>query len=190
MPNGKKRKRKKISTHKRKKRRRANRHKKKNRQFLKIAVVSDTHIPARLQTLPGIVYEHCSDVDLILHSGDLEDVSVLRDLERLAPVKAVKGNMDRLDLPLFLNLKLKSKTICISHGSGTYHDVRLRLYKKFIQLKPDIIIHGHTHEFYWQKNKNIWFLCPGAISNPIGYRSMALLTLEDNQEPIVEKITF
>ena len=157
---------------------------------MKIAVISDTHIPARLQTLPGIVYENCSDVDLILHSGDLEDVTVLQDLERLAPVKAVKGNMDRHDLPLFLNLKLESKTICISHGSGTYHDVRHRLLKKFKHLKPDIIIHGHTHEFYWQKVNSIWFLCPGAISNPIGYRSMALLTLAENNEPTVTKISF
>ncbi|MCD4706639.1 MAG: metallophosphatase family protein [Candidatus Sabulitectum sp.] len=161
---------------------------------MKIAVLSDTHIPARLQTLPGQVYEACADVDLIIHAGDIEDTSVIDDLLRLAPVKAVSGNMDGLEVsnrfPDTLNMELQDFTVSVAHGSGPYHNVRKRLRKKFQSINPDIIIHGHTHIFHWKKEHSIWFLCPGAVSNSKGSRSMAVLTLEKEKLPQVEKIPF
>ena len=157
---------------------------------MKIAVLSDTHIPARLTTLPGLVYETCADSDLILHAGDLEERSVIHDLLRFAPVKAVRGNMDIEHLPELLTLDLEGFKICMAHGSGQYHNVRQRLFKAFSQHKPDIIIHGHTHIYHWKKEHGIHFLCPGAVSNQPGDRSMALLTLENGKTPQIEKITF
>lgn len=159
---------------------------------MKITVLSDTHIPVRLQALPGLVYEACADSDLIIHAGDLEDSDVINDLLRFAPVKAVRGNMD-MDINVFpeiLSLELQDFKVCIAHGTGAYHNVRERLRKKFQSSKPDIIIHGHTHVFHWGKEHGIWFLCPGAIANPIGERSLAVLTLEKGKTPQVEQISF
>jgi len=161
---------------------------------LKIAVLSDTHIPVRLRALPGQVYEACADVDLIIHAGDIEDTSVIDDLLRLAPVKAVSGNMDGLEVsnrfPDTLVLELQNFTVSVAHGSGAYNNVRQRLRKKFQPIKPDIIIHGHTHIFHWKKEHDIWFLCPGAVSNRRGSRSVAILTLEKGKTPLVENIPF
>ncbi len=157
---------------------------------MKIAVLSDTHIPARLDALPGLVYEACSDVDLILHAGDLEERSVINDLLRFAPVKAVRGNTDLEQLPEMLSLDLNGFKVCIAHGSGPYHNVRQRLFKAFKQQKPDIIIHGHTHIYHWKKEHGVHFLCPGAVSNLPGDRSMAFLTLEKGKTPQIEKIAF
>ncbi len=157
---------------------------------MKIAVISDTHIPARLQTLPGLVYESCADVDLIIHAGDVEDSSVITDLQRLAPIKVVRGNMDKPDYPQTLSLNLEGFTVCVAHGTGAYYNVRERLQKMFNHINPDIIIHGHTHNYHWEKTSNIWFLCPGAVSNPIGSRSVVILSLEKGKTPDVRKISF
>ena len=70
---------------------------------MKIGVVSDTHgfFDARLQEL-------LAGVELILHAGDVGKLEVLDELERIAPVRAVKGNIDSplAALPLSLTLRL------------------------------------------------------------------------------------
>lgn len=70
---------------------------------MKIGVVSDTHgfFDARLAEL-------WAGVELILHAGDVGNLEVLEELERIAPVLAVKGNVDSLlaGLPLSLSLSL------------------------------------------------------------------------------------
>ena len=42
-----------------------------------IGVISDTHIPSRCLHVPEIVMERFKGVDLILHAGDLTELSVL-----------------------------------------------------------------------------------------------------------------
>ena len=59
-----------------------------------IGVISDTHIPTRASAIPEKVFEVFKGSSLIVHSGDLVQFSVLRDLEEVAPVVAVHGNMD------------------------------------------------------------------------------------------------
>ena len=70
---------------------------------MKIGVVSDTHgfFDARLGEL-------LAGVELILHAGDVGGQEILHELERIAPVRAVQGNIDspHLDLPLSLTLTL------------------------------------------------------------------------------------
>jgi len=70
---------------------------------MKIGVVSDTHgfFDARLEEL-------LAGVGLILHAGDVGNEEVMRDLEKIAPVRAVQGNIDsaHLGLPLSLTLTL------------------------------------------------------------------------------------
>jgi len=157
---------------------------------LKIAVLSDTHIPARLSALPGLVYEACVDSDLIIHAGDVEEAEVINNLSNFAPVKAVKGNTDILQLPETLTLDLEGFKVCVAHGSGPYHNVRKRLIAKFRPQKPDIIIHGHTHIYHQSTDHNTMLLCPGAIANPTGSRSMVILTLEAGKQPDIKKIFF
>ena len=64
---------------------------------MKVGVVSDTHgfFDARLEEL-------LAGVELVLHAGDVGKQEVLQELERIAPVRAVRGNVDppQLDLPL------------------------------------------------------------------------------------------
>jgi len=70
---------------------------------VRIGVVSDTHgfFDARLEEL-------LAGVELILHAGDVGKQEVLEELEKIAPVRAVRGNVDspQLGLPLSLVLNL------------------------------------------------------------------------------------
>jgi putative phosphoesterase len=155
---------------------------------LKIAVLSDTHIPTRLGAIPGRVYEICAECKLILHSGDMVDMSVIVDLERFAPVKAVHGNMDPYDItrryPESLELEIEGNRICMTHGAGTRFGIENRIFKRFISRNPDIIIFGHSHVYNSDIKDGVLRLNPGAVSGSSGNRTMALLTLERNKKPL------
>jgi putative phosphoesterase len=59
---------------------------------MKIGLISDTHIPESLPELWPHVFEQFHDVECILHAGDIHDLGVLDQLERIAPVYAARGN--------------------------------------------------------------------------------------------------
>ena len=61
---------------------------------MKIGVLSDTHVPHAFPVLPPKVFEVFAGADLILHAGDIVSLDVLTELEAIAPVEAVAGNMD------------------------------------------------------------------------------------------------
>ena len=65
------------------------------RTSTRIGVVADSHVGECLASLPPEVGERLAGVDLILHAGDITDVSVLRHLGDIAPVVAVQGDHDR-----------------------------------------------------------------------------------------------
>src|SRR4051812_17626254 len=71
----------------------------------RIAVVADTHSRPHPRAA-----EHLAALqpDAILHAGDIGDLSVLDELGRLAPLYAVRGNIDTRapDLPDLLTLEL------------------------------------------------------------------------------------
>lgn len=59
-----------------------------------VGLISDTHVPVRAKEIPKEVFKVFESVDYIIHAGDLVDLSVVDDLEQLAPVLVVYGNMD------------------------------------------------------------------------------------------------
>lgn len=64
----------------------------------RIGLLSDSHIPIDAPALPGQIKEVFRGVDLILHAGDIYIVSVLDELERIAPVLAAQGDDDTSDV--------------------------------------------------------------------------------------------
>ena len=57
---------------------------------MRIGILSDTHGLLRPQVLPAL-----KGVDRILHLGDVGKLSILKELETIAPVTAIRGNVDR-----------------------------------------------------------------------------------------------
>ena len=61
---------------------------------MKIGLISDTHMPGGATEIPSQVFDVFKGVDLIVHAGNIYTVSILDDLEAIAPVKAA-GSLDR-----------------------------------------------------------------------------------------------
>ena len=102
-----------------------------------IGVVSDTHgfmRPAALEALRG--------VDCILHAGDVGGPEVLEALERIAPVHAVRGNIDSeawaAELPERLELQLGGLGVLVVHD-------RAELFRAPPPHGAALIVVGHSH---------------------------------------------
>ena len=115
-----------------------------------IGLISDTHIPDRARVLPQKVLETFSDVELILHAGDLTSPKAIDELEEIAPVMAVQGNMDRangVDLPKAKVIEAEGLKIGLIHGEvypRADSDQLLYLAK---ELDVDILVSGHSHPY-------------------------------------------
>jgi uncharacterized protein len=84
-----------------------------------VGLIADTHVGEFLTEIPPAVFTALDGCDLILHAGDLSVMSVLTDLERIAPVRAVRGDHDRdaEALPTSLVAVVAGQRIGVIHGS-------------------------------------------------------------------------
>ena len=89
---------------------------------MRVGVLSDTHMPVRAKSLPDVVLEALTEVDLVLHAGDIVSAEVLDALRGFAPVVAVAGNCDPAQIQADLGkatlvqLSEHSLSISITHG--------------------------------------------------------------------------
>jgi hypothetical protein len=137
--------------------------------MIKIGVIADTHIPIASPCLPKTMLEGLKEVSFIIHAGDLVTLSLLRELEKIAPVYAVYGNMDscevRKALPQKRELKFTHFRIGIIHGDGKPSDLHIRLRKEFGEI--DIIIFGHSHKPFKQMVDGALMFNPGSPTDRI-----------------------
>ena len=110
---------------------------------MRLGVIADTHGMLRPD-----VFDVFSQVDHILHAGDLGPLELLTELEAIAPVTAVFGNTDgwdvRAKLPQVARIELDGFDIVVTHGDQFGRGVpNEKLHAAF--PGADIIIHGHTH---------------------------------------------
>jgi putative phosphoesterase len=119
-----------------------------------IGVISDTHGLLRPQALAAL-----EGVELIIHAGDIGDRRILRKLERLAPVYAVRGNIDRGDWASKLPL-----TRVVEVG-GVHLYVLHELF--CLDLDPAAaglaaVIFGHSHSPHLERKNGVLYLNPGS----------------------------
>lgn len=139
----------------------------------RIGVLSDTHIPARAMFLPAALYRLFAGVQLILHAGDLVVEEVLSELQVLAPVEAVAGNMDPPSLQRRLG-PLKLIRVGEAH-IGMVHGHRLgrrpppeALAGLFAPHCPAAIVFGHSHAPVNMRWRDTLFFNPGSAVEPRG----------------------
>ena len=162
--------------------------------LLNVGLLSDTHLPYRMQQLPSQVLDVFRGVDVILHAGDVDQPGMLGPLRRIAPVHAVRGNIHFLDLssggislPHLVELRLAGRRVLLTHGylpslAGLWfkgRDVALRLMGasekgyfneriagrlERLYPKTDIIVFGHTHRAYVRRIGDTLLVNPGAVS--------------------------
>lgn len=133
---------------------------------MKIGVLSDTHIPKKALTLPCVVLETFKGVDHIIHAGDIMDISVIKVLEQIAPVTAVAGNVDSLELQHMFGIKkiltFDGFRFGICHGDGQTGQTLDRAYKCFADDNVHCIIFGHSHMPKIRYIGNVLLFNPGS----------------------------
>jgi putative phosphoesterase len=119
-----------------------------------IGVISDTHgllRPQAVDTLRGS--------DHIIHAGDVGDPAILDELKALAPVTAVRGNVDKGQRSRKLAetevVELAGVSIYILHDLGT------------LDLKPEasgfsVVVYGHSHVPKQETRNGVLFFNPGS----------------------------
>ena len=121
---------------------------------MKLGIVSDTHGLLRPEVLPAL-----KGVDRILHLGDVGKPSILQALETIAPVTAVRGNVDR-EGPCG---KLPETEVALVEGLYIYmlHDLKT-LHLDPAAAKFAAVLHGHTHVPNYITKKGVLYFNPGS----------------------------
>jgi uncharacterized protein len=119
-----------------------------------IGLISDTHgllRPEAVQALRGS--------ELIIHAGDVGDPEILEALRELAPVVAVRGNVDREDwaqsLPSTAVAELADARIYVLHD---VHDLDLDP----AAARFGAVVSGHSHKFGRSERAGVLYINPGS----------------------------
>jgi uncharacterized protein len=160
--------------------------------MIRVGVLSDTHVPAIVRALPSEIFDIFKGVDLILHAGDIVELSVLDELRAIAPVEAVAGNMDgaevHLTLPVKKIISLADYSIGLIHGKYKIDIQQPMIRKEFDAV--DLIVYGHSHKPFWGEIDGVYFLNPGSPTDKrhAPYNSVALLEIGDNLKAEIVRI--
>jgi putative phosphoesterase len=121
---------------------------------LTIGLISDTHgllRPEAIEALKGS--------DFIVHAGDIGSPEVLAGLSRLAPVTAIRGNVDRgpwaSSLPDNEVLQAGAAFIFVIHNIAD------------LDLDPaavgfQVVVSGHSHQPGWREKDGVLYVNPGS----------------------------
>ncbi len=146
-----------------------------------MGVISDTHgllRPEAVEALRG--------VDRIVHAGDVDDPGILERLADVAPVDAVRGNVDRgrwaRELPETEVVEAGGRTLYVLHRLET------------LDLDPaaagfDAVIYGHTHLPRAERKDGVLYLNPGSAGPRRHHKPVSLALLRAGPEGLsVERI--
>ncbi len=142
---------------------------------MRIGVISDTHGLLRAEALAAL-----QGVDHILHAGDVGDIAILDALKKIAPVTAIRGNVDIhgacAALPATEMVELGGKSFYLVHS---VHD---------LDVVPEAagivcVVSGHSHQPEIAEKRGVLYLNPGSagprrFSLPV---SLAHVTIEDGR---------
>lgn len=145
---------------------------------MRIALVSDTHD----RILPSL-FEALQGVDEVLHAGDVCGEAALAELEAIAPVTAVQGNMDAPTLaerhPEELRLERRGVRIGLTHGHLFGPALVRGLVSHFREWAPDLVVFGHSHEALDESRGRTRFFNPGTAGGIGAAATLGLLEVAD-----------
>jgi uncharacterized protein len=136
----------------------------------RIGIISDTH-----GLLRPIAERRLAGVDHIVHGGDIGRPDILDALRRIAPVTAIRGNVDTGDWAVAY---ADAELVCLA-GRSIYvlHDL------KTLQINPvergiDVVISGHSHVPKVDTVDGVLYLNPGSAGPRRFRRPIALATID------------
>lgn len=114
---------------------------------MRIAVISDTHMPRGPRRLPERCVELLTEAEMIIHAGDFSDASVYSLISSFGPLVAVHGNVDcaelRAELPAATAIDVEGTTIAVIHDAGPAKGRLARMRARF--PGADAVVFGHSH---------------------------------------------
>ena len=129
---------------------------------VRLAVVSDTHSLPHPKTLERLAELKPT---AILHGGDIGDLGVLDDLAKVAPVYAVRGNIDTgaRELPDVLTIDIGSLRILLTHIAVYGPKLRGEIAQMAKQAKAQLVVCGHSHVPFIGLDKGLTVFNPGSV---------------------------
>lgn len=121
----------------------------------RIGLISDTHGMLREEAVTAL-----RGSELIVHAGDVGDPEILERLRELAPVVAVRGNVDT---EAWARRSLPETAVAEAGEVNIYvlHDVHA------LDLDPvaagfEVVLSGHSHKFGKSEKAGVWYINPGS----------------------------
>jgi putative phosphoesterase len=120
----------------------------------RIGLISDTHGLLRPEAI-----DFLQGCDRIIHAGDIDRLSVLDELAKIAPVIAVRGNNDKgawaASIPETQLVQIEKRLLYV------IHDISL------IDIDPqaaniDVVVYGHSHKPHQEKRGRVLYINPGS----------------------------
>jgi putative phosphoesterase len=140
-----------------------------------IGVISDTHGLLRVEAMGAL-----RGAEHILHAGDIGDPDILDQLRQLAPVTAVRGNVDKekwaRKLPLTKAVEVAGVSIYVLHNLEEL-DVKLEA------AGFGVVVYGHSHKPKMEEKNGVLYFNPGS-AGPRRFKlpvSMGRLVIEDGR---------
>lgn len=134
---------------------------------LRLVVVADTHSRPHEASHERIA---ALAPDAIVHAGDVGELAVLTELERIAPVLAVRGNIDlgARDLPDTMRIDVADEggtfvRILLLHIAVYGPMLRAEVAKKARALDVDVVLCGHSHVPFARRDRGLTIFNPGSI---------------------------
>ena len=128
---------------------------------MKIGILSDTHGLWRPQ-----IVEHFAGAAAILHAGDVGTLRILERLEEIAPLAAVRGNVDEFGetscLPAEVEKEICGVRFLVRHIGSTVEGAPTDLKRLLTRQAVNVFVFGHSHRPYEAYLGRTLFLNPGA----------------------------
>lgn len=148
---------------------------------VRVGLISDTH--GELDDRVAVVF---SGVDLIVHAGDVCGDHILAELGAVAPVVAVRGNMDRVRQP-HGGIEDFEVTTIAGVRIGVVHDLDGGMPGA---TDIDVLVCGHTHRPAISRHGDVLVVNPGSASRPRGSsRTVAILEVAADASVTARTVT-
>ena len=147
-----------------------------------VGVISDTHGLLRPEALAAL-----RGVEHILHAGDVGDIAILDALHEIAPVTAIRGNVDVAgpcaELPATDVVELGGQLFYLVHS---VHDLDINPKAAGVAM----VVSGHSHKAVVSVKDGVVYFNPGSagprrFSLPV---TMGFVTVEDGVEASVTEL--
>ncbi len=145
-----------------------------------VGLISDTHSLLRPEAIQAL-----EEADLIVHAGDIGSIDVIDGLSAIAPVHAVRGNIDTgawaTKFPIEDVIEVEGKYLYVLHNRNE------------IDLDPaaagfDVVISGHSHKPGIAKVGGVLFVNPGSAGPRRFTLPIAIATLRIASKTIEAKV--